>query len=87
MCFLIQNEAYAAAITNLSNTPQTFEFETSEGWQNTTIEANETWRMAGDVRVKFSNRVLVIEHDMEYVIWSDGAFGPQRKLGNSRGFQ
>lgn len=71
--------AEAAAIQNLSCNPQTIEVPSANGFQAMTIPPGKTYDVAGDMKVRYRDREVTVEYDMEYVIWNDGTFGPQRR--------
>lgn len=79
------NAAQAAVITNLSDTPQTFEIKTSEGFTPVTILAGRTWRVPGKADIRRGDRVVHMEEDQEYAIWQNGDFGPQRRMKQATG--
>lgn len=69
----------AAAIQNLSCNPQTIEVATAQGFQPVVIPPGRTYDAIGNMKVRYRDREITIDHDMEYVIWDDGTFGPQRR--------
>lgn len=77
--------AKAAAIQNLSCTPQTIEVESGNGSQSIVIPPGKTFHGVGDVNVRYRGREVRVEYNMEYAIWDDGTFGPQRTLRHHGG--
>lgn len=90
IALLSHGTAYAAAITNLDDVPQTIELLTFNGYETVVIPPGSTWRVGGKAKVRYHGRELFIEQDMEFAIWKNretgGDLGPQRHLKNwSRG--
>lgn len=84
---LSASEAWAAAISNLSNEPKTFSYDEWGGERTIIIPPGQTFRIPGTVTFRYDGRETRIEDDEEYAIWQDGAFGPQKRLRrNSFGF-
>jgi len=75
------NTAEAAQIQNLSPNPQTIEIETNGTFEPVTIAAGDMFSRVGQIKVKWKDHVVSINADMEYVIWNDKDFSPQRAIG------
>ncbi len=77
---------YAAAITNLSDVPQTISLI---GWNThnaLTIPPGKTLRIPGRISFYYHDRMMRIEADEEYTIWKDGSMGIQRYLNRHSRF-
>lgn len=77
---LSASQAWAAAITNLSDEPKTFSYGELDGEKIITIPPGQTFRIPGTVTFRYGDRETRIEDDEEYAIWKDGAFGPQKRI-------
>jgi hypothetical protein len=49
-----------------------------------TLPVGETFRSAGRLEILIGEREYLLDADMEYVLWPNGVFGPQRKYKNYR---
>ncbi|MDX2074067.1 MAG: hypothetical protein SFX19_06865 [Alphaproteobacteria bacterium] len=76
---LVSPAAQAGAITNLTESGQVVEIQSSEGYDAHTIAPGRTLRVSGKVKIKFADREFYLDDEWEYAVWPDGAFGPQRK--------
>jgi hypothetical protein len=79
--------AHAGAIANLTEQPQTVEIKTGGGYEPQQIAPGAVFRLSYPARIRFHEKEFYLEKNVEYAIWPDGAFGPQRKFGNNRGLQ
>lgn len=75
--------AWAGAISNLTQMPQTIEVKTSNGYVSHVIAPGRTWRINGAATIKFSAKEFYLDDNKEYAMWPDGAFGPQRTIYNN----
>lgn len=83
---LLPTPVKAAAIQNLSCSPQTIEIEFANGRRSIILPPGRTYDVLGALKTHYRGREVRIEHDEEYAIWDDGTFGPQRYRRGS-GFQ
>jgi hypothetical protein len=74
--------ALAAAITNLTEQPQTFEVETANGFVPFTIPAYGTWRMTGSAVIRYHDYEQRLNIEDEYALWPGGSLGPQRRISH-----
>jgi len=74
----------AGAITNLTDTPRLLEIRTSSGYVGEMVPPGATRYIHGDTHVRFNEKEFYLQDDMEYALWQDGSFGPQRRLKNRR---
>jgi len=79
------NEAKAAVITNLSDKPQTIEQDSFSGFKPVTIAHYETYRVPGQIKIRYAGYETTIEFDEEYAIWNDGSLSPQKLDRHSDG--
>jgi len=78
--------AQAAAISNLSDRPQTIRFSVWRAEREVTIQPGHTWRIAGRLTALYQGREIRIDDNEEYAIWKDGQIGPQRRFKRNRLF-
>lgn len=77
--------AQASAITNLTQAPQVIEIKTAQGYVKHTIGRGETFRLINAATIKFYEKEFYLPENMEYAMWPDGAFGPQRITHKNNG--
>ncbi|MBY0407748.1 MAG: hypothetical protein K2Q01_08645 [Rickettsiales bacterium] len=78
VAFFSTSSARAAAITNLTDAPQTVELREGESLTAFSIAPGRTWRVQQKVVVRYQGRENRINEYEEFAIWKDGSFGPQR---------
>lgn len=76
--------AAAGMVTNLSDRQHVVEIQTSNGYIPQAVAPGHSVHIYGGARMKFEGREFYLPHDMEYAIWQDGSFGPQRRIKRSR---
>jgi hypothetical protein len=79
------SSAHAASITNMDDKPRVIEFKRGAQYVTEEIKPGDTWRVAGDVTVRFEGSETRIEDNKEFAIWRDGSFGPQKTRDTNRG--
>lgn len=80
VALMLPASAMAGAISNLSDVQHVVEIQTSSGYIPHAIRPGEYFTIQGRAKVKFEGREFYLDHDMEYTIWQDGSFGPQRRI-------
>ena len=81
------DEAKAAVITNLSDKTQIIEQESFDGFSPVSIKPYETYRVPGQIKVRYAGYETTIEFDEEYAIWNDGSLSPQKLDRHSNGIR
>lgn len=79
VALLLSTPAQAGGILNLTDHKQVVEIQTSNGYIAREIPPGRSFWMQGYARVRFQGREFILDPDIEYAVWQDGSFGPQRK--------
>jgi hypothetical protein len=81
---LFATPAMAGGITNLTDHKQVVEIQTSSGYIAREIPPGRSFWTQGHTKVRFQEKEFTLDPDIEYAVWQDGSFGPQRKFRRSR---